>query len=133
MKYADLDARTYKKVIEAFNMPNSTKSEAAERDLKIEESIIPAIEIPLEVMRNAEAVVNLASLIVGKAIKAAVSDALVAAITAHAAIEGALVNIKSNILICRDRDFTSQAIKEGMTIATGVREEIKRILKIVDE
>lgn len=93
----DEDARAFAPLAEAYRMPASTPEEAAAKEAAMQEALIGACEVPLEIMRQCVAVIELSELMAEKGSRLALSDAGVSAAFAKAALQGASLNVLINL------------------------------------
>jgi formiminotetrahydrofolate cyclodeaminase len=92
----DRDADSYAKVIGCYQMPKNTDEEKANRSKAIQEAILEAAKIPLEVAELASELFAYARTVIQKGNQNAASDGAVGALMARACIRGALYNVKIN-------------------------------------
>jgi len=111
----DQDADAYTEVMAAYRLPKKTDQEITLRQQKIQEAIKYAALVPLEVARDALAVIELAGQAIQKGNKNASSDGAVAAMNARTAALAAIYNVKINLKSIKDDSFVeklSQEVKE---------------------
>jgi methenyltetrahydrofolate cyclohydrolase len=108
----DKDADAFNKVMDAFKMPKETDEEKAARRNAIQEGMKTAASVPLEVAKNAFAIMDSAAKVVEKGNKNAVTDGAVAAMMARTAVLSALFNVKINLGSIKDEEFVSRVSKE---------------------
>lgn len=111
----DQDADAYTEVMAAYRLPKKTDQEITLRQQKIQEAIKHAALVPLEVARDALAVIELAGRAIQKGNKNASSDGAVAAMNARTAALAAIYNVKINLKSIKDDSFVeklSQEVKE---------------------
>lgn len=98
------DTQAFLSLMDAFKMPKSTELEIKSRKEKIQNGNRLALEIPLEVAEKAYKLYDHISIAAEYGNKNALSDTGVAALLAQAAVEGALLNVRINILGLKDED-----------------------------
>jgi len=108
----DQDADAYTEVMAAYKLPKATAEEVAVREQKIQDAIKHAALIPLEVARNALAVIDLAGRAILKGNQNAASDGAVAAMNARTAALAAIYNVKINLSTIRDDSFVEKLTQE---------------------
>jgi formiminotetrahydrofolate cyclodeaminase len=118
----DRDADAYTEVMAAYRLPKSTDEEVALRKQKIQEAIKHAALVPLEVARDALAVIELAGSAIHKGNKNAASDGAVAAMNARTAALAAIYNVKINLSSIDDSSFVEK-----------LGQEVRELQKIVVE
>jgi formiminotetrahydrofolate cyclodeaminase len=96
----------------AYKLPKATAEEAAVREQKIQDAIKHAALIPLEVARDALAVIDLAGRAILKGNQNAASDGAVAAMNARTATLAAIYNVKINLSTIRDYIFVEKLTQE---------------------
>ena len=88
--------------------------------------------LALELVRVTEAAALACGRWVGKGNKNAATDGAVAALTARAAILGALYNVKTNLNFIDDHKFLKEMKKEVKSLESRVAKKEKEILSHVD-
>lgn len=91
------DAEAYDAVIRARRMPHESASAAASREAAMASATREATRIPLETVRAAAGVFDLAERLVPIGNRNAISDVGVAALLAGAAMRGAALNVRINL------------------------------------
>jgi len=109
----DQDADAYTEVMAAYRLPKTTAAETAVRKQKIQEAIKHAALVPLEVARDALAVIDLAGQAIRKGNKNAASDGAVAAMNARTAALAAIYNVKINLSSIQDDGFVEKLAQEA--------------------
>ncbi len=108
----DQDAEAYTEVMAAYKLPKATDEEAAVRKQKIQEAIKQAALVPLEVARDALAVIDLAGRAIRNGNKNAASDGSVAAMNARTAALAAIYNVRINLSSIEDDAFVEELANE---------------------
>lgn len=112
----DKDSNAYNDVMAAIKLPKGTEQERNNREGAIQEALINATLVPLDVARDAFKIIELAGKAVKQGNKNAVSDAAVAVMMARTAVLSALYNVKINLASIKDTNFVEE-----------IREEIKHM------
>ena len=112
----DKDSNAYNDVMAAIKLPKGTEQERNNREGAIQEALINATLVPLDVARDAFKIIELAGKAVKQGNKNAVSDAAVAVMMARTAVLSALYNVKINLASIKDTPFVEE-----------IREEIKHM------
>jgi formiminotetrahydrofolate cyclodeaminase len=86
----------------------------------------------LGVARDALSIMDLIAKVIRKGNKNAVTDGAMAALTARAAILGALYNVKINLNFIEDNQFLKETTKEVKSIESRALRKEKEILSHVD-
>jgi formiminotetrahydrofolate cyclodeaminase len=108
----DEDAQAFEAVMLAFKMPKGTEDEKKARLAAIQLSLKAAANQPLWVAERCLEVLELAVRILPIGNANAASDAAVAGLMAHAAMKGALFNVKINLGSIKDEAY----VKETRTL-----------------
>ncbi|UCF93064.1 MAG: cyclodeaminase/cyclohydrolase family protein [Desulfobacterales bacterium] len=127
----DQDAAAYNEVMAAFRLPQETEAEKGRRSRAIQEGMQKAASVPLKVARAALQVMGLASAVISKGNKNAVTDGAVAVINARSAALAALYNVKINLISVKDNAFVDKAGQEVRRIESEVKNQEKEILASV--
>ena len=127
----DRDADAYTEVMAAYRLPKTTDEETALRKQKIQDAIKHAARVPLEVARNALAVIELAGQAIQKGNKNAASDGAVAAMNARTGALAAIYNVKINLSSINDDSFVDELTKEVKELETQVIEKENGALSYV--
>lgn len=128
----DLDAEAFYAMMDAMRMPKKTEAEISLRDAMIQKCTQGAINAPMEILRIAYEALQLAKKVAAIGNINALSDAGVAALTAHAAAKAADYNAKINLSGITDLQYKAQIIaetKDLITKCTALADEIERDLR----
>jgi formiminotetrahydrofolate cyclodeaminase len=128
----DQDADAYTEVMAAYKLPKTTDEETAVRKQKIQDAIKQAALVPLEVARNALAVIELAGRAIGKGNKNAASDGAVAAMNARTGALAAIYNVRINLSSINNPSFVEKLAQEVKELESQVVEKEKEALSSVD-
>ncbi|GIM28711.1 formiminotransferase-cyclodeaminase [Clostridium polyendosporum] len=125
LTFMDKDKEVFNKVIAAYKLPKDTDEQKNEREEKINDALIDAMYVPLELMKYCIKFYDNIDFAADYGNKNAVSDAGVAAIMLHAGIEGAMLNVKINLASIKNEDIIKEVSKEAINIleTSGVRKE----------
>jgi formiminotetrahydrofolate cyclodeaminase len=132
IKDIDKDATAYNAVMKAFKMPKNTETQQDRRSKAIQAGLKNASVVPLGVARDALSIMDLIAKVIRKGNKNAVTDGAMAALTARAAILGALYNVKINLNFIEDNQFLKEVTREVKSIESRVHRKEKEILSHVD-
>jgi formiminotetrahydrofolate cyclodeaminase len=119
----DRDADAYTEVMAAYKLPKSTDEEVELRKQKIQNAIKHAALVPLEVARDALAVIELAGSAIRKGNKNAASDGAVAAMNARTAALAAICNVNINLSSIDDGSFVEKLGREVHELQNKVVEQ----------
>lgn len=115
INYIDEDSDSFNKIMAAFKLPKDTDEQKAERTKVVQEAFKGAATVPLNVGKDAFALLELAKTVVLKGNQNAVTDGAVAAMQARTAVHGAFYNVKINLGSIKDEAFvqnTNSQMKE---------------------
>ncbi|MFA5124100.1 cyclodeaminase/cyclohydrolase family protein [Zavarzinia sp.] len=121
------DTTAYNGVIAAYKLPKETDADQAARSLAIQEGLIVAADVPLEICRVALEVCRLSKVAAGLGNPQAVTDAGIGAILGEAAVVGAALNVKINLGSIKDEAYVQTAAAEIAEIqaeAAALRAEV---------
>ncbi len=91
------DASAYQGVLEAYRKPKASSQEKKERSAAIQQALEEAARVPLLVAQGAVDVLDLLPDLLEKGLPGAASDVGVAAYVARAAVQGAALNVRTNL------------------------------------
>lgn|GEM_PF-201957 len=116
---ADADARAFKAVMAAYKLARDTDEEKQTRARAIQAALADAADVPLRVAGLAVAVIRLAGDIVGRSNVNVLSDVAVAAVTAGAALDAAIVNVEVNLAAIVDTALRARLSAQLATLASA--------------
>jgi len=131
VEYIDKDSDAFNEVMNAFKLPKDTEEKAELRKGAIQEATRFAALVPLEVAREAYKIMDIASLVVQKGNKNAVTDGAVATMLARTAVLSALYNVKINLSSIKDKEFVEKISAEVEELERNVRLREEEILSKV--
>ncbi len=126
----DEDTRAFNAIIAAVRLPKDTAEEKAARHKAIQEATKYAIEVPLQVMETAFESFELLKAMAESGNPNSASDAGVGALCARAAIQGAWLNVQTNVPDLEDRAFVQQVMEKGKQMAQQADAAERAILQI---
>ena len=106
------DTTAYSGVITAYKMPKETAEEQAARSQAVQDGLIIAADVPLEICRVAVEVCRLSKVAAGLGNPQAVTDAGIGAILGEAAVVGAALNVRINLGSIKDQAYVAKAAAE---------------------
>lgn len=131
---ADRDAEVFAPLAAAYGMPTETEEQRLKKEQVMEESLLAASLVPLEMMEKISAVLDILEVLEEKGSRMAVSDVGVAAQLARAALNGAVMNIYINTKSMKDREKASELNgKAGFLIESGTEEADKIYEKVLEK
>lgn len=107
MNDIDRDAVAYRLVMDAYSMPKSSEEEISIRNKKIQSATKVASIVPMELAQRAYNLLGVMNevLLIGNV--NAVTDGKVGLFACRAAINGALLNVRTNLDNIEDEDFVA--------------------------
>lgn len=107
------DCEAFSHVSDAYALPKDTQEHIQLRKEKIQQGLLHATEVPFETMQHSLEALQLAKCLVGHSNTNTGSDLGVAALSLHAAIRGAWLNVLINISGIEDVDLVDEYRKKG--------------------
>jgi glutamate formiminotransferase/formiminotetrahydrofolate cyclodeaminase len=128
----DADTAAFNRLMEAFALPKGNPDEAAARTGAIQRATREAIDVPFRVMQVAVDSMTVIQAMAADGLPASASDAGVAALSARAAVRGALLNVRINCGGLTDRDYVAEILARGAELERQAEEREREILALVD-
>ncbi|MED5485971.1 MAG: cyclodeaminase/cyclohydrolase family protein [Candidatus Thermoplasmatota archaeon] len=129
LELANKDAESFEKVMQSWKLPKNSEEEKKIRANEIEDATINAALIPLETAKKAANLLEVLPTLAEKGNSNAITDVAVAALLAHAASNGALLNVRINLLGL-DKPEISKSVSE---ISNRIAKDLAKTLEIVDK
>ena len=104
LRLADADADAFEAVMAAYRLPKGTDAERDTRTEAIQSALYTAADVPLRTARLATEIIALSEDILDGANVNVLSDVAVAASSARAALESAMINVTVNLVSMREGD-----------------------------
>lgn len=130
-RIVDEDTKAFDKVMEAFKMPKETEEEKKARTEAIQKGYKIALEVPLRCAEECFKVLKLQRVFANYGNVNAITDVGVGALLAATGLEGALLNVKINLLSIKDEQYRAEMeekinklLKEG----TEIKEELLKVV-----
>ena len=98
----ELDAQSFEAVMAAYRLPKDTTEQQAERARVVDQALLGATRVPLEVAEKSLEVVELAAQVVARGNVNAICDGAVAVAMGRAALTGAGYNVRVNVASLQD-------------------------------
>ena len=108
LQLIDEDAEGFAPLAKAYSLPSATEEEKAEKARVMEECLVNACRVPMEIMENCCQAIGLVKIFAAKGSVLAVSDAGVAAECCRAALMGASLNIYINTKSMKNREYAEE-------------------------
>jgi formiminotetrahydrofolate cyclodeaminase len=120
----DSDSEAYAGVLDAYRMAKGTEEEKGLRREAVQDALKGATLVPLAMAEMGLELLSLSGTAVREGNRNAVTDGLVAALMARAAVMGALFNVRINLVSIKDGGFSAEiAEKAGRIEKEAVHEE----------
>src|ERR1051326_591097 len=127
----DIDA--YGTLSAAYRLPKATPDEQAERSAQIQGALQRAAEAPLRIAERARQALELCRALAEIGNTNVISDVGVAAITAHAALESAELNVLINLKVIKDQALADVLLQRLNAARGGAAPITQDILATVRE
>jgi len=135
VRLVDEDTLSFNHILAAYALPKGSETEIAERDARIREATLGAIQTPLETASLVKNVLLNLEIVLRYGNKNCLSDLGVGALLLRAALEGALLNVETNLAEIGDPDVVSgyrtkcaEFLAEGEAAERRVLAEVHRRL-----
>lgn len=109
----DKDAEVFAPLAAAYGMPKDTKEQQEEKDRVMEEVLVSACDVPMQIMHAACEAVDIIETFAEKGSKLAISDAGCAATACRAALEAASLNVFINTKSMKNREYAEKVNTEA--------------------
>ncbi|MGI6106227.1 MAG: cyclodeaminase/cyclohydrolase family protein [Raoultibacter sp.] len=127
----EADARAFAPLAACYSMPSDTAEASAAKDRAMQEALIDACEVPLEIMRVIMAVLEQIDFLAEHGSRLAISDAGVAAVFAKAAVQGASLNVFINTSSMTDTDRAQKYENEAESLIGAAEKMADRLFDSV--
>lgn len=127
----DEDSTAFDGVMAAFKMPKETDEEKKLRSKAIQEGYKKALEVPLRCAEECFEVLKLQDVFANYGNKNAITDVGVGALLAYAGLEGALLNVRINLLSIKDEDYKKETQEKVDRLVKEGNELKEELMKIV--
>ena len=130
---ADKDAEVFAPLSKAYGLPADTREQKEEKERIMEERLLAASLVPLEVMEKAVEVLDILEYLAEKGSRMAISDVGVGVQFARAALTGAVMNVYINTKSMKNRERAEELnakanglIEAGTRQADEIYEKVQR-------
>lgn len=104
LELADKDTQVFAPLAEAYAMPSGTEQQKAAKEQVMEERLLAASLVPMEMMEKSLEVLDILEFLGEKGSRMAISDVGVAVQFARAALTGAVMNVYINTKAMKNRE-----------------------------
>ncbi|MBO5278869.1 MAG: cyclodeaminase/cyclohydrolase family protein [Lachnospiraceae bacterium] len=136
LELMDKDAEAFEPLSRAYSLPKNTEEELAHKEAVLEEALLSASLVPLEIMRKTVEALLLQEELSKKGTRMAISDVAVGVQFLRAALLGASMNVYINTKSMKNRaeadrlnDEADRLIETGRTLADTIFEQICHTLR----
>lgn len=130
------DADVFYPLSQAYRLPSSTEEEKEKKDEVMQEVLVDATMVPLDIARNCLAAIELHEEYAKKGTRIAISDVGVGVIYCKAALQGAKLNVLINTQIMKDQELKTKVENEleeiervGLAKADQIYNDVEKLLR----
>ena len=127
------DAEAFGPLAEAYRMPKDTPEQLEAKQAAIQDALVGATEVPLDIMRTAAACVEHADFLARNGSRMARSDAGVSVAFARAAVDGASLNVYINAASIDDAERAARYRDEADRLVAQTREHCDEVFAFVKD
>ncbi len=127
LEQVDADTQAFQGYMEALRLPDNTTEAREARDTAIQRGLQQAVQVPYRTAELSCRAMELAEQAVKLGNPNSITDAGVGALTAWAALQGAVYNVRINLTDIADEEFSSQYIRQCEELLEQGRELNERI------
>ena len=124
----DEDPEAYNQVMTAFKLPKGTHAEIKRRNQAIQDGLKNAALVPMGVAEDAFQIMGIAEKAITKGNKNAITDGMVAVMTARTAALAALYNVRINLDSITESEFVEALSQKAGALEEQVRKREEEIL-----
>lgn len=132
LNLVDEDTRAFNSIIDAFRLPKTSPEEKKIRKKAIRKATIAAIEVPLQTMKIAAAILPVTLAMVREGNPNSITDAGVGALCIEAAVKGAGMNVKINAASLDDEDAKLKYFREAEDLIQKTTATVREIIAEVE-
>lgn len=133
MRLADADARVFAPLAAAYSLPSGTEEEKAQKDSVMEENLLAASMVPMEMMERAMAMLDILEVLGQKGSRMAVSDVGVGVQFVRTALLGAVMNVYINTKSMKNREKAEELNRRAdRMVAEGTAKADKIYRDVLD-
>lgn len=116
IKLSDKDAQVFYPLSQAYSFKPQNEEEKSLHEANMEKLLFDAAIVPLDIMKEANSMLNSIDFLAKKGSKLAISDAGVAVGLLRSAVCGAMMNVVINVKYMKDRDIAQRLLDEASEI-----------------
>ena len=129
----EADIQAYTEVDEALNLPRSTEKEKEEREIRLQEALVEAAKVPMNVMRQCSRTAGLVERLSRMANPNLITDVAVAAELCRAACRAARWNVEVNLKYMNEGEVRDRLRSEMNEVEQKTDETCQKALEQVRE
>ena len=133
---ADRDAQVFAPLAQCYSLPSLTEEEKAYKERVMEERLLDASFVPLEIMEHAVAMLGILEILGDKGSRLAVSDVGVGVQFIRASLLGAVMNVYINTKSMKNREKAEELnrqademMRSGTAAADAVYQKVENALR----
>ena len=133
---ADRDAQVFAPLAQCYSLPSLTEEEKAYKEKVMEERLLDASFVPLEIMEHAVAMLGILEILGDKGSRLAVSDVGVGVQFIRASLLGAVMNVYINTKSMKNREKAEELnrqademMRSGTAAADAVYQKVENALR----
>ena len=131
---ADRDAQVFAPLAQCYSLPSLTEEEKAYKEKVMEERLLDASFVPLEIMEHAVAMLGILEILGDKGRRPAVSDVGVGVQFIRASLLGAVMNVYINTKSMKNREKAEELnARAGQLIEEGTAWADRIYAKVLDQ
>ena len=131
---ADRDAQVFAPLAQCYSLPSLTEEEKAYKEKVMEERLLDASFVPLEIMEHAVAMLGILEILGDKGSRLAISDVGVGVQFIRASLLGAVMNVYINTKSMKNREKAEELnARAGQLIEEGTAWADRIYAKVVDQ
>ena len=127
------DVEVFNQFMVIMKLPRTNEEEKKDRNQKMQIALIEAAKVPLEIARKSKEVIDICLEIADKGTRNAISDVGVGVLLAEAAVHNAIINVKINLNMIKDKNIKKEFFQEIESLNSQVKGEKEKVLEIVLE
>ena len=130
LSLAQADANVFNLFMDALGLPKNTDEEKNARTAAIQQAYKDAAMVPFEIGELAYQIFDLAELASKKGNQNLITDGIIAAINARAAVKAAFLNVRINLSGIKDETFVADITTKMNAIETGLDDKEAAIIAL---
>lgn len=131
---SDRDAEVFAPLAQCYSLPSATEEEKAYKETVMEERLLDASLVPLEIMEHASAMLGILEILGDKGSRLAVSDVGVGVQFIRTALLGAVMNVYINTRSMKDREKAEELnARAGKLIEEGTAWADRIYARVLDQ